>query len=358
MGNCLGCLSNSDASINSDAHNRVIEKQLKIDEKKLKSEVKLLLLGAGESGKSTVLKQMKLIHASGFDENERESFRLIVFTNIVVTMQLLTEAIDQLNIPLEHESYREYFPLFEHIKPLKKKESYPHCYLEPLKLLWNDAGVQKARTQGNIFALHDNAGYFYDHLDRFWEPNYVPTDHDIILCRAKTTGIVETVFHIGSLVYRMMDVGGQRSERKKWIHCFDNVTAVLFVVAISGYDQCLVEDRDSNQMHESLMLFDAICNSPWFINTSMILFFNKIDIFKEKIHVSPVSKWFPDFQGDDDDFVQTSTYFNKRFQRLNQNTSKRVYTHNTDATDTTLLEHVMVTVSDIILNENISTLIL
>lgn len=49
---------------------------------------------------------MKLIHASGFDENERESFRLIVFTNIVVTMQLLTEAIDQLNIPLEHESYR------------------------------------------------------------------------------------------------------------------------------------------------------------------------------------------------------------------------------------------------------------
>lgn len=91
-------------------------------------------------------------------------------------------------------------------------------------------------------------GSFYDHLDRFWEPNYVPSDHDIILCRAKTTGIVETVFHIGSLVYRMMDVGGQRSERKKWIHCFDNVTAVLFVVAISGYDQCLVEDRDSNQV--------------------------------------------------------------------------------------------------------------
>lgn len=124
MGNCLGCSSNSNSSINSDAHNRAIDKQLKVDEKKLKSEVKLLLLGrttchieyfvlsnilllgAGESGKSTVLKQMKLIHASGFDENERESFRLIVFTNIVIAMQLLTEAMDQLNIPLEHESYR------------------------------------------------------------------------------------------------------------------------------------------------------------------------------------------------------------------------------------------------------------
>jgi guanine nucleotide-binding protein subunit alpha len=42
----------------------------------------------------------------------------------------------------------------------------------------------------------------------------------------------------------MFDVGGQRSERKKWIHCFENVNCLLFLVAISGYDQCLVEDKD------------------------------------------------------------------------------------------------------------------
>lgn len=156
----------------------------------------------------------------------------------------------------------------------------------------------------------------------------------------------------------MFDVGGQRSERKKWIHCFENVTAILFVVAISGYDQCLIEDRNSNQMQEGLMLFDTICNSPWFINTSMILFLNKIDIFRQKILVSPVSKWFPDFKGDDNDFDQTSAFFRKRFQRLNQNPSKQVYAHNTDATDTKLLQHVMVSVSDIILNDNINTLML
>lgn len=89
---------------------------------------------------------------------------------------------------------------------------------------------------------------FFEKLDTLWEPNYTPTDQDIIRCRAKTTGIVETTFHLGPLIYRMFDVGGQRSERKKWIHCFDNVTAILFVVAISGYDQCLAEDRDSNQV--------------------------------------------------------------------------------------------------------------
>jgi guanine nucleotide-binding protein subunit alpha, other len=96
---------------------------------------------------------------------------------------------------------------------------------------------------------------------------------------------------------RMFDVGGQRSERKKWIHCFEDVTAVLFLVAISGYDQCLVEDKDANQMQEALMLFDSICNSQWFVNTSMILFLNKIDIFRDKIKQSPVKNYFPDYQG-------------------------------------------------------------
>ena len=61
--------------------------------------------------------------------------------------------------------------------------------------------------------------------------------------RVKTTGITETTFVIGDLTYRMFDVGGQRSERKKWIHCFENVTAIIFLVAISEYDQVLIEDE-------------------------------------------------------------------------------------------------------------------
>lgn len=53
-------------------------------------------------------------------------------------------------------------------------------------------------------------------MDVLWESHYKPTDQDIIRCRAKTTGISETAFHLGGLTYRMFDVGGQRSERKKW----------------------------------------------------------------------------------------------------------------------------------------------
>ena len=91
----------------------------------------------------------------------------------------------------------------------------------------------------------DGCGYsFFEDLDRLFNKDFVPTDQDVLRARLRTTGITETVFDLGSLQYRMFDVGGQRSERKKWIHCFENVNALLFLVAISGYDQCLAEDKD------------------------------------------------------------------------------------------------------------------
>lgn len=64
---------------------------------------------------------------------------------------------------------------------------------------------------------------------------------------------------IGELKFKLFDVGGQRSERRKWINCFENVTALLFLVAISEYDQSLYEDESINRMQESLALFDSIC---------------------------------------------------------------------------------------------------
>lgn len=84
---------------------------------------------------------------------------------------------------------------------------------------------------------------YFDSIDNISHPDYLPSDQDVLRSRVKTTGITETTFLIGELTYRMFDVGGQRSERKKWIHCFENVTAIVFLVAISEYDQLLLEDE-------------------------------------------------------------------------------------------------------------------
>ncbi|KAI8093804.1 guanine nucleotide binding protein, alpha subunit [Halteromyces radiatus] len=337
--------------------NKMITKQLKQDEKRMNREVKILLLGAGDSGKSTVLKQMRLIHASGFNHQEREGFRMIIFSNIVNAMQTLLEAMMMAKLTLEHKENWDYIPLFlEQLPTIQKQQSFPPEYLTPLKSLWQDKAIKKTFTLGNTFALNDNVQYYYDQLDRLFQPNYIPTDQDIIQCRIKTTGIVETTFNNRSLVYRMFDVGGQRSERKKWIHCFENVASVLFVVAISGYDCCLAEDKDS--MYEALMLFDSICNSQWFKNTSMILFLNKMDIFKRKVLRSSINQYFPDYSGPTLDYLAGADYFRHRFESLNRNDKKQIYIHFTVATDTKLLAHVMGSVSDSILHENLQTLLL
>jgi hypothetical protein len=92
-------------------------------------------------------------------------------------------------------------------------------------------------------------------------------------------------------------MGGQRSERKKWIHCFEDVTTILFIVAVSEYDQPLFEDMTVNRMSEALTLFDSICNSPWFTSTPIILFLNKSDLLREKLKTSPIENHFPDYTG-------------------------------------------------------------
>jgi guanine nucleotide-binding protein subunit alpha len=175
---------------------------------------------------------------------------------------------------------------------------------------------------------------YLNDLDRLFRRDWVPTDQDILRSRLKTTGITETVFDLGNLTYRMFDVGGQRSERKKWIHCFENVTGLLFLVAISGYDQCLVEDKDGvsnlscshadnqNQMQEALMLFESISNSQWFIRTALILFLNKMDLFKAKLRSCPIPRYFPDYSGDPTDTKAASQFFQSKFKGLNRNPNK------------------------------------
>lgn len=205
---------------------------------------------------------------------------------------------------------------------------------------------------------------YFDSIGRIAQPDYLPNDQDVLRSRVKTTGITETTFIISELTYRMFDVGGQRSERKKWIHCFENVTTILFLVAISEYDQLLFEDETVNRMQEALTLFDSICNSRWFVNTSIILFLNKIDRFKEKLPVSPMKNYFPDYEGKlnqigtegrgqqrsnlaegGPDYAAACDYILNRFVSLNQHEIKQIYTHFTCATDTTQIRFVMAAVN-------------
>ncbi|KAK0619779.1 putative G alpha subunit 2 [Immersiella caudata] len=368
---CFGARDKGEAD--GAARSRELDKVIRADEKRMAKEVKLLLLGAGESGKSTVLKQMKLIYAQGFSKNEKLEWKPVIFGNIVQSFRLIFDAMNEMDIKFEIEENEasSHPPLTGFVRlqknmahimvdyEMRADEPLPMDYLQPIKRLWQDGGVMQAIQKGNEYALHDNLEYFCADLDRVWDKNYMPTDQDLLRSRLRTTGITETIFDLGQLTYRMFDVGGQRSERKKWIHCFENVNCLLFLVAISGYDQCLVEDKDGNQMNEALMLWESIANSHWFTKSALILFLNKMDLFKEKLPKSPITAHgFTDYHGPPDDWKQASKYFMDKFRALNRNPEKEIYGHFTNATDTNLLKITMSSVQDMIIQRNLKQLIL
>uniref|UniRef100_A0A915HRB2 Guanine nucleotide-binding protein G(O) subunit alpha n=1 Tax=Romanomermis culicivorax TaxID=13658 RepID=A0A915HRB2_ROMCU len=193
---------------------------------------------------------------------------------------------------------------------------------------------------------------FLDDLDRLGQPDYQPTEQDILRTRVKTTGIVEVHFTFKNLNFKLFDVGGQRSERKKWIHCFEDVTAIIFCVAMSEYDQVLHEDETTNRMHESLKLFDSICNNKWFTDTSIILFLNKKDLFEEKIKKSPLTVCFPEYTGRQE-YNEASAYIQGQFDAKNKSPNKEIYCHMTCATDTTNIQFVFDAVTDVIIANNL-----
>jgi len=310
---------------------------------------KLLLLGAGESGKSTLFKQMITIYGKGYPESERKTFAPIIHNNIITAMKILCHQSDHYK-PIPADS--ELVEAKNVIEECSSADVIDKDKADKITQLWSSEYIQETYTNRAKFQLTDSASYYFGRLAEIAAPNYVPTEQDVLRSRVRTTGIVENSFDIDGNQFKMFDVGGQRNERKKWIHCFENVTAVLFVAAISEYDQVLYEDESTNRMIESLNLFEEICNSRWFRETSMILFLNKRDLFQDKIQNVSLRTCFENYDGPDT-YEAGCEFLQEQFEVRNRNPDKQVYTHITCATDTDNISAVFNAVKDIIIRKSL-----
>ena len=152
------------------------------------------------------------------------------------------EALPQLDLALapQNDARRN---IILSLPPQIEADVLPRDVADAIRALWKDPAIKEAVRRSREFQLNDSAVYYFNAIDRMAASNYLPTDQDILRSRVQTTGITETTFKVGELTYKLFDVGGQRSERKKWIHCFENVTALVFLVSLSEYDQMLYEDE-------------------------------------------------------------------------------------------------------------------
>uniref|UniRef100_A0A8D3C9X6 Guanine nucleotide-binding protein subunit alpha n=1 Tax=Scophthalmus maximus TaxID=52904 RepID=A0A8D3C9X6_SCOMX len=317
--------------------NAEIDKQLRRDKRDSRRELKLLLLGTGESGKSTFIKQMRIIHGAGYSDEDKRGFIRLVYQNVFTSMQAMIRATETLKIPYKYEQNRSNAMLVKEVD-IEKIAGFDTPYIVAIKCLWSDPGIQE---------------YVCVDLDRVTAEGYVPTQQDVLRVRVPTTGIIEYPFDLENVIFRMVDVGGQRSERRKWIHCFENVTSIMFLVALSEYDQVLVESDNENRMEESKALFRTIITYPWFQNSSVILFLNKKDLLEEKISYSHLVDYFPEFDGPQRDAQAAREFILKMFVDLNPDSDKIIYSHFTCATDTENIRFVFAAVKDTILQLNL-----
>ncbi|XP_071055570.1 G protein alpha q subunit isoform X4 [Onthophagus taurus] len=328
--------------------NQEIEKQLRRDKRDARRELKLLLLGTGESGKSTFIKQMRIIHGAGYSDDDKRGFIKLVYQNIFMAMQSMIRAMDLLKIRYAESSSIEKAELIRGVD-YETVTTFEPPYVDAIKDLWNDSGIQECYDRRREYQLTDSAKYYLMEIDRVAATDYLPTEQDILRVRVPTTGIIEYPFDLDEIRFRMVDVGGQRSERRKWIHCFENVTSIIFLVALSEYDQILFESENENRMEESKALFKTIITYPWFTQSSVILFLNKKDLLEEKIMYSHLVDYFPEYDGPSLDHVAAREYILKLYLRENPDPERSCYSHFTTATDTENIKLVFCAVKDTIM---------
>jgi len=326
----MGCGSSKDRTIDQG--------QLREDKEAFMRTHKLLLLGAGESGKSTIMKQVKILYLGGFNPEERKMFKQAIERNVIQNMQGLIDAAGQFSLEIKNQD------LAALIKSLDESDAENFVLStkvqESVKTLWKEESIQKAWSRANETQVLESAAYFFDQIDRLNTATYDPSVDDILRARQKTTGIIEVKFSADGHEFRLVDVGGQRSERRKWLHCFEDCTAVIFCVAMNEYDKMLYEEANVNRMHEAVSLFQQTVNSKWFETVSLILFLNKSDLFREKIKNVDLKVAFPEYTGGNN-YDSALLFIANKFKSLRQDQNRKTFLHVVTATNTDTVKTVL-----------------
>ncbi|XP_030611395.1 guanine nucleotide-binding protein subunit alpha-13 [Archocentrus centrarchus] len=359
------CLLNS-GEVEQLRKSKEIDRCLSKEKTYVKRLVKILLLGAGESGKSTFLKQMRIIHGQDFDQHAREEFKATIYSNVIKGIRVLVDAREKLHIQWGDEDNQQHGDTMMAFDTRSSKMASGQLetsvflqYLPAIRALWADSGIQNAYDRRREFQLGESVKYFLDNLDKLGDLDYLPSQQDILLARKPTKGIHEYDFEIKNVPFKMVDVGGQRSERRRWFECFDSVTSILFLVSSSEYDQVLMEDRQTNRLRESLNIFETIVNNRVFNNVSIILFLNKTDLLEEKVKNVPLKDYFPEYDGPEHSLPDIQAFMVECFRdKRRDGTQKPLYHHFTTAINTENIRLVFRDVKDTILHDNLKQLML
>ncbi|KAI9139092.1 guanine nucleotide binding protein, alpha subunit [Paraphysoderma sedebokerense] len=213
-------------------------------------------------------------------------------------MLILIQQAETYQYEYETEEAKEFAKYISALDVEESEELDPKV-TKAIETLWKDNAIKQTFERKTEYWILEASDYYFDNFARFMEDDFVPTEEDIVMARVMTVGITTTEVSVPPCQVTLVDVGGQRNERRKWIHCFDNVNAIIFVVNLAGYNMVLFEDPTQNRMKECFNLFKQTVNNEVFANTPLYLLFNKKDLFEKKIRKEPITvcECFTDYKG-------------------------------------------------------------
>lgn len=318
------CFSASDAK---SKQSKAIDRDLKSKNKM--QQHKILLLGTGNSGKSTFCKQLtsKFGGTNPHFQATNEEIILSLKENTLTGInKLVTETVNK-----AARDNKEWPPaaLKDHVAALQaaSPQGMTKETAEQIVSLFEDDFVQETlAAHGDQLAIPggaDGIKFFVKNVVNYVDAEYQHTPDDLLRNRVKTTGIIESKFICNGIEFIICDVAGQRSERRKWIHCFNSVSAVIYLTSVNEYDVGLEEANHQNSFTDSIQQWKVISDLQCFKSTPFIVFFNKFDLLSDKLKKSPLSKVFRDYdnfiqqenKSSDTDVVKAISYFEGVFSK-------------------------------------------
>ena len=242
----MGCTASS-VKIDAIKRSEQIDMDLKISYHESEKPIQILLLGTGESGKSTIVKQLRCMYGRGYNTGEAATFTPLIKSNIIDGMYTILENNEKLSILFANgTTEKDTNQMYRRSTKMGQEGALMDATLGLiLERLWKDAGIQECFQRSREYQLRDNVGYFLDQILRISSINYAPTLEDILHSRTPTVGVSTTKIHYKDKLIHIYDVGGQRSERKKWLKFFfKELHAVMFVASLTDYDKSSPENSE------------------------------------------------------------------------------------------------------------------
>ncbi|XP_005112239.1 guanine nucleotide-binding protein subunit alpha-11 [Aplysia californica] len=331
---------------------RAIDERIRHEKNSMDSEnvtrQNFILLGFPQSGKSTFLKQLRILHGGGYTESQRREMRTRIYQMMVAVMKLLVEELVKSSVSFS-DPVNEHHRLSLDEITVSSVTGYHQSFMDILISLWNDDAIKKS-FQRQSMLLPTSTKYFFDNLSRISGADYVPTEHDVLMLATPTTSVEEHVFEIDTKRYRMTEPGGQRPLSTNWFQLFADVNCMLYFVDLSGFDQPCPWSDHENALEGARALFATVSGSRWFCHCTHLVMFSRQDVMKEKLlnDFSSFQKCFPDYTGPSDDCQEVFCFIQMMFIKADASETSDVHCVFVNLTDTHNTRFVFQIVQDIL----------